>query len=581
MSNINVTIDGKKYEVPEGITVLEACKQAGINIPVLCYHPDLREVGSCRVCVVDIEGQRLFQPSCAFRVWDGMVVNTNSKEVREARRMAVELMLSRHPQDCLKCERNTSCELQELAADFGMTDVYFSNQLPAKKKEEESGIIVREHEKCINCGRCLRACQEVQTVNALEFNGRGYEKMAVPTGDKKLHETTCTYCGQCVNVCPTGALHEKDETGKVWEWIEDPDTHVVIQTAPAIRVSIGEELGLEHGYLSTEKMVAAIRKLGFDKVFDTDFTADLTIMEEGHELLERVNKLLGGDKDVALPMITSCSPGWIKFMETFYPDLIPNVSTCKSPQQMFGALAKTYYPEKEKLDASKIKVVSIMPCTAKKYECNRPEMNSSGYQDVDVVLTTRELGKMMKVAGVDFEQTEGEKFDDPFGITTGAAAIFGSTGGVMEAALRTVYEVVTKEELPSIDLKMCRGMEGVKEATVQVGDLPVKVAVTNGLSNARKVLDKIRAGEADYHFIEIMCCPSGCIGGGGQPRPTSPEKRQARMDAIYCEDSNMELRKSHESPAIKTIYKEFLEKPLGEKSHKLLHTHYTKREWNI
>ncbi len=572
---VNVTIDGKQYNVPEGATVLEACKQAGIDIPVLCYHPDLTPVGSCRLCVVDIEGQRTFQPSCAYPVYDGMVVRTNTKEVREARKMALELILSRHPQECLTCERNNSCELQKLAADFNMTEIYFPNQLPAMQTEQESKVIVREHEKCINCGRCLRACQEVQTVNALEYMNRGYEKLPLPTGGRKLHETTCTYCGQCVNVCPTGALHEYDESDQVWEWIEDPDIHVVVQTAPAIRVSIGEEMGLDPGYLSTEKLVGGLRKLGFDKVFDTDFTADLTIIEEGHELLHRVKN--GG----TLPMITSCSPGWIKFMETFYSDLIPHVSSCKSPQQMFGALAKTFYPQKAGIDPAKVRCVSIMPCTAKKYECRRPEMNDSGYQDVDVVLTTRELGKMMKSVGIDFEEIAPDNYDAPLGLSTGAAAIFGATGGVMEAALRTVYEVVTGEELADIDLKMVRGMEGVKEATVPVGDLNVKVAVTNGLSNARKVLDKIRAGEADYHFIEIMCCPSGCVGGGGQPRPTSPEKRQARMDAIYCEDCNMEIRKSHKNPAITAIYEEFLKEPLGERSHHLLHTKYKAQDSNI
>jgi NADH-quinone oxidoreductase subunit G/NADP-reducing hydrogenase subunit HndD len=575
MKNINIIIDGKEYSVPENFTVLEACKQAGIEIPVLCYHPDLRPEGSCRLCVVEIEGMRTFQPSCAYPVNEGMKVRTNTKEVRDARKMALELILSRHPQDCLVCERNNSCELQKLAAEFNMTDIYFSNELPAFKTEDENGVIVREHEKCINCGRCVRACQEVQTVNALEFFQRGYEKLVLPTGNKKLHETTCTYCGQCINVCPTGALHERDETDIVWKWIEDPDIHVVVQTAPAIRVSIGEAMGMDPGYLSTDKLVGSLRKIGFDKVFDTDFAADLTIIEEGNELLHRLKN--GG----TLPMITSCSPGWIKFMETFYSDLIPHVSSCKSPQQMFGALAKTYYVQKAGLDASKVKVVSIMPCTAKKYECNRPEMKDSGYQDVDVVLTTRELAKMIKIAGIDFAEIEGGKYDAPLGISTGAAAIFGATGGVMEAALRTVYEVVTGTELENIDLKMVRGMEGVKEATVAVGDLDVKVAVTNGLSNARKVLDKIRAGEADYHFIEIMCCPSGCVGGGGQPRPTSPDKRKARIDAIYCEDCNMELRKSHKNPAIDTLYKEFLKEPLGETSHHLLHTKYTKRESNI
>jgi len=574
MKNVNIKIDGKTYDVPEDYTVLDACKEAGIKIPVLCYHPDLRQVASCRLCVVEIEGQRTFQPSCSYQVYEGMEVKTNTKEVRAARKTALELILSRHPMDCLNCERNTQCELQDLAADFGITEVDFATQLPGYDIDDENGVIVREHDKCVNCGRCIRACQEVQTVNALEFYKRGYEKIAYTTAGKKLQETTCTYCGQCINVCPTGALHENDETKKVWDWIEDPDTHVVVQTAPAIRVSIGEAMGLDAGFLSTGKMVAGLRRLGFDKVFDTDFTADLTIIEEGHELLHRL------ENNGTLPMITSCSPGWIKFVETFFPDCLDHVSSCKSPQQMFGALAKTYYPEKVGIDPAKVKSVSIMPCTAKKYECRRPEMKDSGYQDVDVVLTTRELARMFKVAGVDFEVIDEEKYDDPFGITTGAAAIFGATGGVMEAALRTVYEVVTGENLPNIDLEMCRGLEGVKEATVQVGDLPVKVAVANGLSNARKILDKVRAGEADYHFIEIMCCPGGCIGGGGQPRPTLPEKRKARMESIYCEDAQMEIRQSHKNPAIDTLYKEFLKEPLGEKSHHLLHTKYTKRDSN-
>ncbi|OPY61539.1 MAG: NADP-reducing hydrogenase subunit HndC [Pelotomaculum sp. PtaU1.Bin065] len=435
--------------------------------------------------------------------------------------------------------------------------------------------LVRDPDKCILCRRCVSVCEKVQTVSAIAPQGRGFDTVIAPGVDMGLAGSNCVNCGQCVLVCPTGALYERDQTEEVWAALADPQKHVVVQTAPAVRVAIGEIFGMEPGSVATGQMVAAIRKLGFDKVFDTDFTADLTIMEEGSELLERVKT--GG----TLPLITSCSPGWVKFIEHFYPTLLPHVSTCKSPQQMFGALAKTFYAEKAGVDPADIFSVSIMPCTAKKFEAQRPEMNASGYQDVDVVLTTRELGRMFKQAGINFNELPEENYDDPLGISTGAAVIFGATGGVMEAALRTVYEIVTGNTLASVDFIDVRGMEGVKEATVKVGDLDVKVAVAHGLGNARKLLDALQAGEANYHFIEIMCCPGGCIGGGGQPIPTNYEIRQKRIDGIYTADEAMVLRKSHENPAIQQLYKEYLEKPLGHKSHELLHTKYTPRgEYN-
>ncbi|OPZ72367.1 MAG: NADP-reducing hydrogenase subunit HndC [Firmicutes bacterium ADurb.Bin456] len=430
---------------------------------------------------------------------------------------------------------------------------------------------MRDPRKCVLCRRCVSVCSNIQTVNAIQAQERGFNSLIAPAFNEQIANMECVQCGQCSLVCPTGAIYEVDDTEKVWAALADPKKHVIVQTAPATRVQVGETIGAEPGSIVTGQMVAGIRRLGFDKVFDTDFTADLTILEEGNELLQRIQT--GG----TLPMVTSCSPGWIKFAEHFYPDLLDHLSTCKSPQQMFGALAKTYYAEKAGIDPADIFSVSIMPCTAKKYECTRPEMRSSGYQDVDVVLTSRELGRMFKQAGLDMANLPEEEYDDPLGISTGAGEIFGATGGVMEAALRTVYEVVTGQELADINFEECRGLEGVKEAVVQVGDLPVKIAITNGLGNARKVLDKVRAGEADYHFIEIMCCPGGCIGGGGSPIPTNTEVRLKRIDAVYTEDERMTLRKSHDNPAVNELYKEFLEKPLGHKSHELLHTHYTKR----
>ncbi|MCR4427079.1 MAG: NADH-dependent [FeFe] hydrogenase, group A6 [Firmicutes bacterium] len=571
MSEVTLTIDGRQVTVPSGTSVLEAAKQAGVSIPTLCYLRDINVIGACRVCVVEIEGAKALAASCVTPVAPGMVVHTNTKQVRDARRAVVELIISNHPYECLTCVRNGSCELQSLAEAMGIRNIRFEGERATHPVDDSTPSIVRNPDKCILCRRCVSVCEKVQGVSAISTSMRGFNSVVGPAWNLPLSEAACALCGQCVLVCPTGALSEVDSTGEVWRALADPAKHVVVQTAPAIRVALGEEFGLAPGSIVTGQMVAALRALGFDRVFDTDFTADLTIMEEGHELLERLTT--GG----VLPMITSCSPGWIKFIEHFYPDMLANLSTCKSPQQMFGALAKTYYAEKAGLDPKDIFVVSVMPCTAKKFECKRPEMNSSGYQDVDAVLTTREVARMIREVGLDISRMEPEDYDKPLGISTGAAVIFGATGGVMEAALRTVYEVVTKEELPSLDFESVRGIEGVKEAVVQVGEVPVRVAVAHGLGNARRLLDKVRAGDASYHFIEIMACPGGCIGGGGQPIGTDLERRLERIRAIYEADRGLPIRKSHENPAILALYEEFLGKPLGERSHHLLHTHYSPR----
>lgn len=572
MEMVKVTVDGREIQVPKGSTMLEAAKKAGINIPTLCFHEDLGVKAMCRICVVEVVGARTLQTACSQPVSDGMVILTNTPAVRQARKINLELLLSNHPQDCLNCVRNQRCELQALADKLGVQQQRFQPKTKIEYPIDTStAALIRDPEKCILCRRCVEVCHQVQSVGAIAPANRGINTVIAPAGGVDLNDVACVQCGQCALVCPVGAIYEQDHTKRVWAALADPDKHVVVQTAPAIRVSIGEEFGLEPGQVSTGKLVAVLRRLGFDRVFDTDFTADLTIIEEGHELLERLNN--GG----MLPMITSCSPGWIKFIEHFYPEYVNHLSTCKSPQQMFGALAKTYYAEKAGIDPKDIYVVSIMPCTAKKFECERPEMTDSGYPDVDAVLTTRELAKMIRETGLDFNNLPDEKYDDPFGITTGAGVIFGASGGVMEAALRTVYEVVTKETLPSLDFTAVRGLEGIKEAEVDLKGTKVKVAVANGLGNARKLMDLIKEGKADYHFIEIMCCPGGCIGGGGQPIPTTNEVRKKRIKAIYEADAGLPLRKSHENPAVKTLYEEFLEKPLGEKSHHLLHTDYTKR----
>jgi iron-only hydrogenase group A len=569
MSRVTLTIDGKKVEVDAGTTILQAAGKIGIKIPTLCAWMEIGHTpGACRVCMTEVQGQRSLIASCVFPVSEGMVVKTNTQRVRLARKMVVEFLLSNHPAECNYCVRNGNCELQKVAEAVGLKRLRFDiPEFPEKGTiDRSSPSIVRDGRKCIHCHRCITVCETVQTVNVLTPSFRGSKVRVVPTFDLPLAETNCIACGQCIMACPVGALYEKDEVDEVWKFLHDPTKHVIVQEAPAIRAALGEEFGLPPGTLVTGKMIAALRKLGFDKVFDTNFTADLTIIEEGNELLKRVKE--GGK----LPIITSCSPGWIKFCEHFYPDLLDHLSTCKSPQQMFGALAKTYYAQIAGIDPKDIVSISIMPCTAKKFESARPEMNASGYRDVDYVLTTRELARMIKEAGIDFLNLTEEDYDAPMGEYTGAATIFGATGGVMEAALRTVYAVVTGENLPSLDITPVRGLEGVKEATVKVGALgDVKVAVAHGLGNARKIMDKIREGKADYAFIEIMCCPGGCVAGGGEPIPL-------RAAALYKDDGQVQKkRQSHENPSVTKIYETFLKEPLGHKSHELLHTHYTKR----
>jgi iron-only hydrogenase group A len=501
-----------------------------------------------------------------------LVVHTASEKVQQARKFTVELLLSAHPQECLTCARNLKCELQRLAEEMGIREVRFPGAKPEPRIDESTPSIRRDSSKCILCRRCVTVCQEVQKVGALSAQERGFDTYIGPAFGDDLGEAACALCGQCINVCPVGALTEKDYTQEVWKAIHDPDKIVVAQDAPAVRAALGEEFGLPPGTLVTGKMLEALRRLGFDIVFDTNFAADLTIIEEGNELLKRVK---GGG---TLPMITSCSPGWIKFIEHFYPQLLAHLSTCKSPHQMLGALTKTYYAQKAGIDPTKMVTVSIMPCTAKKFECNRPEMRDSGFQDVDYVLTTRELARMIKTAGIDFVNLPDGKYDDPLGEYTGAATIFGATGGVMEAALRTAYEVATGKKLENVDFAAVRGLEGVKEAAVAIDGLgEVRVAVAHGLGNAKKLMDRLASGNANYHFIEVMACPGGCVAGGGQPMPVNNEVRRLRAQALYQEDKKLKYRKSHENPSITKIYQEFLKEPLGEKSHHLLHTKYTKR----
>ena len=568
---VTIKIDGIPVTVPSGTTIMEAARKIGINIPSLCHHPDLGVRAFCRVCLVEDSWSRRLKTACNNLVDEAGDITTNSPKVRKARKTILELILANHPQDCLHCEKNGKCELQKLAAEYNIRGNIFDPVWKPVPKEMSNPALVRDMTKCVRCGRCVEACQAIQTTNAIGFSGRSVDFKITTAFEKPLSESPCVYCGQCVAVCPVGALYEKDDTQRVWDAIDDPDKFVIVQTAPAVRVAIGEEFGMERGAVATGKMVAALRRLGFDKVFDTDFSADLTIMEEGYELLNRMKN--GG----SLPMITSCSPGWINFVEKNYPDLLDNVSSCKSPQQMFGAIAKTYYADKMGIPREKMFVVSVMPCIAKKYECQRPEMNSSGYQDVDVVLTTREFAKMIRMAGLSFDRLPEEEFDHPLGLGSGAGAIFGTSGGVMEAAIRTVYEVVTSKQPESLDFTACRGHEGIKEATLDLDGTPVKVAITNGLKNARVLMDKIRAGEADYQFIEVMCCPGGCVGGGGQPFRTTAAIREHRMDGLYKVDKNLPIRQSHKNPDIQTLYSEFLQEPNSHLAHELLHTHYHDR----
>ncbi len=568
---VKFTLNGQEVAVPAGLTILEAAGLHGVKIPTLCHHPDQRVKANCRVCVVEVEGQKTLAASCATAVTAGMKVRTNSPRIRETVQTILELIFANHPQECLTCIRNGNCELRRLAADYGIREVRGEMACDTLPLDTSTPSLVRNPNKCIKCGRCAEVCHHVQETGILYSHFRSIDVQVAPEYGKSLSDVACVLCGQCAAVCPVGAIHEKDDIARVWAALDDPARHVVVQVAPAVRVSIAEEFGQPPGTIATGRLVSALRKLGFDRVFDTDFTADLTIMEEGHELLHRLKT--GG----TLPLITSCSPGWVKYIEHNYPELLPHVSTCKSPQQMFGALAKSYYSQKAGIDPADIFVVSIMPCTAKKFESQRPEMNASGHQDVDAVLTTRELGRILKQAGVDFAALQDSAFDDPLGISTGAAAIFGVTGGVMEAALRTVYEVVTGRELESVEFTAVRGLEGIKEAAVDLAGTPVKVAVAHGLGNARRIMDLLRAGLADYTFIEIMCCPGGCIGGGGQPYGTTDAIRRQRIEAVYRVDAGLALRKSHQNPAVAKLYEEFLRQPLSEASHHLLHTRYKNR----
>ena len=594
MSNmVNLTINGIAVSVEENKTILEAAKHLHIKIPTLCYHKDLCVAGNCRVCVVEQVGNHKLVASCATPVAEGMEINTNTLKVRNCRKHIIELLLTEHREECTKCYRNGHCELQALSAEYQITNQDFIDLVPDKNYTVDrlSPAIEKDDSKCIRCQRCVRTCAEIQSVGAIAVAHKGSEMKISTFFDRSLDEVVCTNCGQCIVHCPTGALTEKSYVEKVWDALADPDTHVIVQTAPAVRVGLGEELGLGLGTRVTGKMVSALKRLGFDSVLDTNFTADLTIMEEGTELLTRLKRaLVDDDPDVALPMATSCSPGWVKYIEHKYPEYLPNLSTCKSPQQMFGALAKTYYAKNVNVVPENIVSVSIMPCTAKKFEANRPEMKDSGYKDVDFVLTTRELAVMIKQAGIEFEKLNDETFDSIMGVGSGAGAIFGATGGVMEAALRTAYEIVTGREVPFDNLEIIpvRGLEGVKETTVKIEGTveawnflegaELKCAITNGLENAHKLLEAIKRGDKFYHFIEIMACPGGCLGGGGQPFPVDNEIRLQRMNALYEEDRNLPIRKSHENPEIVQIYKEFLDEPLSHKSHKLLHTSYVKRE---
>lgn len=590
---LQITINGFPAKVEPGTTILDAASDNGIIIPTLCYHKDLCVAGNCRVCVIEVAGQKRLSAACATPVEEGMEIMTNSLKVRNSRKHIIELLLSEHNADCTKCYRNGNCELQDLASEYKIMTQDFIELVPYKSYSIDmfSPSIIKDDSKCIRCQRCVRTCAELQGVNALTVAYKGDEMKISTFMEKSMSAVVCTNCGQCINHCPTGALVEKNYIEEVWEAIANPQKHVVVQTAPAVRIGLGEELGFEPGSRSTGRMVAALKRLGFDSVLDTDFTADLTIMEEGTELLTRLKKaLVDKDPGVKLPMATSCSPGWIKYIEHLYPEYLDNLSTCKSPQQMFGALAKTYYAKARNLEPDKIVSVSIMPCTAKKFEANRPEMFDSGYRDVDYVLTTRELAIMIKQAGINFKALEEAKYDRLMGESTGAGVIFGATGGVMEAALRTAYELVTGREVPfsNLEINAVRGMEGVKEASIKIANpLPdwafldgveLKCAVAHGLVNAKKIMDAIKSGKKAYHFIEIMACPGGCLGGGGQPIPTNPEIRKKRADAIYSEDNSMKLRKSHENHEVKKLYHDFLKEPLGELSHKLLHTKYTARE---
>ena len=578
---VNLTIDNQKVTVPKGTTILEAAKTAGIDIPTLCFLKDINEVGDCRMCIVEVEGRRGFATSCIQTVEEGMVVHTHTQNVLEARHVILDLIISNHAKDCLTCTRSGNCELQALATKFNVLNIEFEGERTEHKIDDLSPSIVRDFNKCILCRRCVAACKNVQKIGAIDCINRGFESCISTVGDHSLNDVNCTFCGQCIEACPTGALHEKETINDVWVKLKDPETTVIVQTAPAVRVALGEEFGMPIGTNVVGKMVTALKRLGFDKVFDTNTGADLTIMEEANEFIERFTK------NDNLPMITSCSPGWVKFIEMNYPELLPHLSSCKSPHEMFGAILKTYYANREGLDPEKIYVVSVMPCIAKKFERQRPEMKEDNLYDVDNVITTRELARMIKQANIEFEKLEDSNFDSPIGEASGAGAIFGTTGGVMEAALRTAQDTLTGKDLPKIDFEQVRGGEGIKRATINIAGKDINVVAASGLANARTILEEIKSGKANYQFVEIMACPGGCIMGGGQPIKSSKVRaevdvRKLRADALYSIDERSIVRKSHENPVMKKLYKDFLEKPGSEIAERLLHTTYTKREkYNI
>jgi iron-only hydrogenase group A len=590
---VSIEINEKKISVPLGTTILEACKENQIHIPTLCYHEDLCIAGVCRICVVEVEGMKTLQSACSFPITTPIKIKTSTPHVRKARRHIIDLLLSEHYGECYTCFRNQNCELQELAKEYGVDSFIFSKLSEPRYAVDRSSLaVVRDMNKCVLCKRCIRTCIDLQEVGVLEAMNRGHNTKVGTFLDKPLADVICISCGQCINRCPTGALRANDPSDEIWRAIDDNKKHVIIQTAPSPRAAIGEEFGIEPGHSFTGEMNTALKRIGFDRVFDTNFSADLTIMEEGTELLHRLKKsLVDKDKNVKLPQFTSCSPGWVKFIEHFYPEYLDYLSTAKSPQQMFGAVIKTFYAKEAGINPADIVTVALMPCAAKKFECNRPEMKASGFKDVDYGLTTREMAQMIREAGIYLPEMPKSGFDEPFGEASGAGLIFGATGGVMEAALRTVYEFVTGRSVPfeNLDIVPCRGFKGVKQASVKLENcvkeykflegVELKFVVAHGTANAKKVMEMLIRGELnDVHFVEIMACPGGCLGGGGQPIPTSADIRRKRAQAIYEEEASLPVRKSHENPHIKYVYENFLtEGPCSELSHKLLHTHYTKR----
>jgi NADH-quinone oxidoreductase subunit G/NADP-reducing hydrogenase subunit HndD len=578
MDFVNIRINDTELQVPAGTTILEAAKKINVKIPTLCHlnlegFGIVNQVASCRVCMVEAVGRPALVPACAEKVYEGLEVRTDSLKAINARRMAVELLLSNHPKDCLVCPKNLDCDLQSLADELSVREIRFEGEMMNYEKDLSSFSLVKDPNKCVMCRRCETMCNDVQTCNILSAVNRGFDVFVGPAFNMDMADSSCTYCGQCVAVCPTAALTEVNYTRKVWSALADPEIHTVVQVAPAIRVAIGEEFGMEPGSISTGQLAASLKKLGFDGVFDTDFAADLTIMEEASELVHRIKH--GG----TLPMLTSCCPAWVKFFEHQFPDMLDIPSTCKSPQIMFGAIAKTYYAEKRGLNPDKIQVISVMPCVAKKAEAARPELTKDEKNNVDIVITTREFAGMLKEAGIDFTKLEPAEFDHMLGESTGAGVIFGATGGVIEAATRTAYEWITGETLENVDFHALRGIEGLREASVQVGDLTLNIGIAHGLGNARKLLEDIKSGKSTYHAIEIMACPGGCIGGGGQPyHHGNMAIIEKRREAIYAEDAGMARRKSHENKEIIALYEEYLGKPYGEKAHELLHTHYEAKD---